>query len=77
MIRIETITLNQTQIEVIIQTIEGTVRVQTFGIDTILLIVQEILQIVEIETTQIVKIESVRTKDHKTTPKLDHIIIII
>ena len=77
MIRIETINLNQTQIEVIIQTIEGTVRVQTFGIDTIPLIVQEILEIIEIETTQIVKIESVRTIDHKTTPKLDHIIIII
>ena len=43
-ISIETIALDQTQIEIFIQTIIGTVVTQILGIDTILMTVQEILQ---------------------------------
>ena len=64
-------TLDQTQIEVKIQT----VLIQTLGIEIIARIVQEILQTTENETLQIFKIEIIRITDHKTIPRTDQKII--
>ena len=52
-------------------------HIHTLGRNTIPIIVQKIVQMIEIVNFQVVKIEITQKIDQKITPLLDHFIIII
>ena len=74
LISIEVITLDQTLIEVITQTITEITHLQTFEIETITMTGQEVLQTTAIETIQIIVVGITLLIDHKTILTIDHII---